>query len=267
MRALGASCWHRLTLTGAACVLLAGASAGPAIDPASAPSPAADGAARVIATYRDRIPQLMAEQGIPGLAVALVDRDEVLWTEGFGHLDDAGSPQVTVDTMFSVQSTSKNFTAVAVMQAAGAGLLDLDEPITTYLPNFTVHSAFEGHPERKITLRMLLSHTAGFTNEAPIGNDYERDPGTFESTSAASPTPGFAFRSAVARPTRTSGSTWPAPSLLGSAGPRSRPSCATRFSRRWGCRGARLTVTRSGLRPIGSIGHTYPTPDRRLSSR
>ena len=77
-------------------------------------------------------------------------------------------------------SISKTFTATAVMQAVQAGRLDLDEPITTYLPGFTVHSAFEEHPERKITLRMLLSHTAGFTFDAPIGNDDELDPGDFD---------------------------------------------------------------------------------------
>jgi CubicO group peptidase (beta-lactamase class C family) len=75
---------------------------------------------------------------------------------------------------------SKLFTATAVMQAVEAGRLDLDEPITTYLPDFTVHSAFEAHPERRITLRMLLSHTAGFTHEAPVGNSNELDPGTFD---------------------------------------------------------------------------------------
>ena len=67
--------------------------------------------------------------------------DKVLWTEGFGHLDGDGSAQVTADTMFAVQSMSKNFTATAVMQAVGGGRLDLDQPITTYLPDFTVHSA------------------------------------------------------------------------------------------------------------------------------
>ena len=82
--------------------------------------------------------------------------------------------------MFSVQSMSKTFTATAVMQAVQAGLLDLDVPITTYLPDFTVHSAFEAHPERQITLRMLLSHTAGFTHEAPLGNNYEPEPGDFD---------------------------------------------------------------------------------------
>jgi CubicO group peptidase (beta-lactamase class C family) len=141
---------------------------------------AADPAATVVATYRMRIPELMAEQGIPGLAVALVDRGRTLWVQGFGHLDEAGSAPVDADTIFSAESMSKLFTATAVMQAVAAGRLDLDVPVTTYLPGFTVHSAFERHPERKITLRMLLSHTAGFTHEAPVGNNNELDPGTFD---------------------------------------------------------------------------------------
>jgi CubicO group peptidase (beta-lactamase class C family) len=137
-------------------------------------------AAAVVARYRERIPELMAEQGVPGLAIALVDKNRTVWLAGFGRLDDGGSAPVNADTIFAVESMSKLFTATAVMQAVAAGRLDLDEPITTYLPGFTVHSAFEEHPERKITLRMLLSHTAGFTHEAPVGNTNELDPGTFD---------------------------------------------------------------------------------------
>jgi CubicO group peptidase (beta-lactamase class C family) len=141
---------------------------------------AADPAATVIARYRTRIPGLMAEQDIPGLAVALVDADEALWIEGFGDRDEPGSGEVTADTIFSVQSMSKTFTATAVMIAVQNDLVDLDEPITTYLPEFTVNSAFEEHPERKITLRTLLSHTAGFTHEALVGNNNDLDPGEFD---------------------------------------------------------------------------------------
>jgi CubicO group peptidase (beta-lactamase class C family) len=170
---------HAVVIAAAAmCVGLLGGVAGPPRVLVSSMS-AADAAA-VIARYQARIPELMAEEGIPGLSVALVDRDGVLWTEGFGHLDRDGSPAVTTDTLFGVQSMSKNFTATAVMQAVGAGKVRLDEPITSYLPDFTVRSAFEEHPERKITMRMLLSHTAGFTHEAPVGNNFERETGTFE---------------------------------------------------------------------------------------
>jgi CubicO group peptidase (beta-lactamase class C family) len=141
---------------------------------------ATDATATVVARYQARIPELMAEQGIPGLAVALVDSQQPLWVEGFGHIDGTDSPAITPNTIFSVQSMSKLFTATAIMQAVAAGRLDLDVPVTTYLPDFTVNSAFEEHPERKITLRMLLSHTAGFTHEAPVGNNAELDPGEFD---------------------------------------------------------------------------------------
>jgi CubicO group peptidase (beta-lactamase class C family) len=146
----------------------------------AAPAAQRDGVAAVIASYQVKIPELMAQQQIPGLAVALVDGDRVVWQQGFGSTDSGGRAPVTVDTIFSVQSMSKVFTATTVMQAVQSGRLDLDAPITTYLPGFTVHSAFESHPEQRITLRMLLSHTAGFTHEAPLGNNYEPEPGDFD---------------------------------------------------------------------------------------
>jgi CubicO group peptidase (beta-lactamase class C family) len=146
----------------------------------TAPAVPRDGVSAVIGSYQAKIPALMTQQHIPGLAVALVDGDHVVWQQGFGSTDRHGGRPVTVDTMFSVQSMSKVFTATAVMQAVQAQRLDLDVPITTYLPSFTVHSAFEAHPGRRITLRMLLSHTAGFTQEAPLGNSYEPEIGTFE---------------------------------------------------------------------------------------
>jgi CubicO group peptidase (beta-lactamase class C family) len=66
------------------------------------------------------------------------------------------------------------------MFAAQDGLVELDEPITTYLPDFHVNSIFEEQPEQKITLRMLLSHTAGFVHEAPYGGNYDHPPYSFE---------------------------------------------------------------------------------------
>jgi len=168
----------RAAVAAAVGVLLAATSGGATA--VAAPAGQRDGVAGVIASYQARIPQLMAQEHIPGVALALVDGDRVVWQQGFGSTDSDGRRPVTVDTIFSVQSMSKVFTATAVMQAVRAGRLDLDVPITTYLPGFTVHSAFESHPERKITLRMLLSHTAGFTHEAPLGNNYEPEPGAFD---------------------------------------------------------------------------------------
>ena len=130
-----------------------------------------DDIADIIAKYREEIPQRMQVENIPGLAIAVVDNHNILWAEGFGYTDWDKRIPVTQNTLFSIQSMSKSFTATAAMFAAQDGLVDLDEPITTYLPNFTVHSIFEEHPERKMTLRILLSHTAGFPHDASYGNN------------------------------------------------------------------------------------------------
>ncbi len=122
----------------------------------------------------------MLQANVPGLSIAVVDDQGVLWSEGFGYTDWDRKTPVTADTLFSIQSMSKSFTATAIMFAAQDGLLDLDAPITTYLPNFHVNSIFEEHPEQKITLRMLLSHTAGLVHEAPVGGNSDLPGHTFE---------------------------------------------------------------------------------------
>jgi hypothetical protein len=56
----------------------------------------------VLESYQARIPLLMDQEHIPGLALALVDGDQVVWLQGFGSTDTDGGTPVTVDTMFSV---------------------------------------------------------------------------------------------------------------------------------------------------------------------
>lgn len=115
----------------------------------------------------------MADGGPPGLAVGVCNSSEILWSAGFGRTHASGGRKVDTRTIFSGQSCSKMFAATAAVIAAREGLVDLDEPITRYLPEFSVHSAFEHNPQEKMTLRHLLSHTAGFTHEAPVGSNFE----------------------------------------------------------------------------------------------
>jgi CubicO group peptidase (beta-lactamase class C family) len=121
----------------------------------------------------------MKKGKIPGCAFALVDKEGIVWTEGFGYADCKHKTLVTPDTLFCLQSVSKTLTATAVLLAAQEGLADLYEPITTYLPDFKVNSRYEENPEQKMTLRYLLSHTAGFPREATIGN-FAEPTGSFE---------------------------------------------------------------------------------------
>lgn len=111
---------------------------------------------------------------IQGLAFAVFNKNETIISECIGN-STYGS-KINDETLFSIQSISKNITALAIMTAVQDKLLNLDSPVTEYLPSFTINSCYEDFPEQKITLRMLLSHTAGFTHEAPIGNNYDYTP-------------------------------------------------------------------------------------------
>lgn len=139
----------------------------------------------VIEKYRTYIQTAMRQQHIPGLAIVVVDDQNVLWQEGFGHTSTDRRIPVTPDTPFSIQSMSKSFTALTVLMAVQDGLLDLDTPLSTYLPDFRVNSIFEPVAADKINLRNLLSCTAGFTHEAPVGNNYVLAPSTFETHAAS----------------------------------------------------------------------------------
>jgi CubicO group peptidase (beta-lactamase class C family) len=101
----------------------------------------------------------MAEARVPGLAIALVRDGAVAEARGFGvtSVEDGGLP-VTPQTLFQIGSVTKPLTGTMVMRLVAAGLLDLDRPVSEYLPGLRL--ATPGAAER-VTLRLLLSHTAG----------------------------------------------------------------------------------------------------------
>ena len=131
-------------------------------------------------SYQILMRTFMEESNIRGASVALFDNQKTLWSEGFGWLNSDEKQRVNTQTIFSIQSMSKTFTATAVMLAVQEGLLDLDKPITVYLPDFRINSCFEKDPEKKITLRLLLGCTAGFTHDAPIGNSFNASFSSYE---------------------------------------------------------------------------------------
>jgi CubicO group peptidase (beta-lactamase class C family) len=93
----------------------------------------------------------------PGLSLGLTDRHG--WIGGLvrGHANlDAGTA-VAPEHRFQIASISKGFTAMAILQQVEAGRIDLDAPVTTYLPWFEVPSRFEA----PVTVHHLLSHTSG----------------------------------------------------------------------------------------------------------
>ncbi|MFD7023502.1 serine hydrolase [Promicromonospora sukumoe] len=108
------------------------------------------------------LPAALDSAGIAGGVVSVVHDGEILTTRGYGHADTGttGGEAVPVDaeqTLFRPGSVSKLFTATAVMQLVESGDLDLDADIAEYL-DFDVPRRFD----EPITLRNLLTHTAGF---------------------------------------------------------------------------------------------------------
>ena len=96
----------------------------------------------------------MAEEGIPGLSVALVVDGRLAWSDGFGTADLENHVPARAATAYRTASIGKPMTATAVMQLAEQGRLDLDAPVQRYCLAF---------PEKRwpVTVRHLLGHTSG----------------------------------------------------------------------------------------------------------
>ena len=101
---------------------------------------------------------------IPAISVAVARGDNTVWSRGFGTIDRKGRVPASGDTLYSICSISKLFTAVAVMQQWEQGRVRLDEPIATYLPWATL--APDERESVPVTLRGLLTHSAGLPRES-----------------------------------------------------------------------------------------------------
>lgn len=112
-----------------------------------------------------QIQEELVSQSIPGFSMAIVRGREVVYANGFGvtNKEEGGVP-VTANTLFRIGSLSKPLTATAIMRLVDLGKLNIDVPIQSYVPFFTLQDAAAA---QTITLRMLLSHTAGL----PDGTD------------------------------------------------------------------------------------------------
>ncbi len=104
----------------------------------------------------------MAHFNVPGFSIALIDQDEVVWARGYGVLEAGGDELVTDETIFQAGSISKLVSAMTALHLVEAGLLDLDADVNEAMRSWQVPEN-EHTQVHKVTLRGLLSHTAGVT--------------------------------------------------------------------------------------------------------
>lgn len=121
-----------------------------------------DPASRAVSVDAEGLEVFIMEQldelRIPGAAVAIVDREGVIFSGGYGWADLENRVPMTPDTVTNIASISKTITSTVVLQLCDRGVLDLDEDVSNYLPFAVRHPDY---PETPITLRQLLTHTAG----------------------------------------------------------------------------------------------------------
>lgn len=109
------------------------------------------------------------DKDIPTLSIVVVDDQDIIWSAGYGYADPEEEVDATGETVYRVASLSKLFTAMAVMQLVEQGELDLDAPITDYLPDFRPQNPYD----KPITLRQLHSHQSGIVREPPVGHYFD----------------------------------------------------------------------------------------------
>jgi CubicO group peptidase (beta-lactamase class C family)/D-alanyl-D-alanine dipeptidase len=123
----------------------------------------------------------MADKEIPGLSVSLISGQRVRLERGYGLADPLRGEPATEYTVYRVGALSQAFTTVAILERAERGLVQLDAPVDSYLPDFHPLNPF-GHP---ITLRQLLSHQSGLPREPHVGHTFDPTQPTLAATVAS----------------------------------------------------------------------------------
>ncbi|HEX2207259.1 MAG TPA: serine hydrolase domain-containing protein [Longimicrobium sp.] len=133
-------------------------------EPYASPSPAPHASAepRVLAdSLEPFVQELVADGFIPGVAIAVVTRDGPSYLRGFGVRDVRTREPVTPGTGFYIASSTKSFTGTLAAMLDQRGVIDLDAPLSRYLPELRMNAPLSAD---SITLRSLLTHTSGLRN-------------------------------------------------------------------------------------------------------
>ena len=148
-------------------ILALAACAAPSAPPAQARTPPVNVAPELAARLESLANDV--ERGrnslhLPGLALAIVQDDRLIFARGFGLADVEHGTPVTAETIFAIGSASKAFTATLIAQLTDEGKLTFDDPVTKALPWFVLPIQEQTNEHGPVSLRDLLSHRTGFSH-------------------------------------------------------------------------------------------------------
>ena len=112
-------------------------------------------------TLDQMVPELLAENKVPGLAIAIMDDSKAIIKKGYGFADVENKTPVTSKTGFNIGSISKLFTAWGIMDLNAKHKIDIDFPVEDYLTKWSLPDS--EYDKSKVTIRHILSHTAGLS--------------------------------------------------------------------------------------------------------
>ncbi|MBD2702338.1 beta-lactamase family protein [Spirosoma sp. BT702] len=124
------------------------------------------------------VQERLDKSSIPGLAIAVVHNDTLLFSKGYGKT--SANVPVTSNTPFAIASLSKAFTAMAIMQLVEAGRISLDVPVVQYVPSFST----EDNRAKSITVRQLLHQTSGLADTGFPELAFRQQPATLDEAMA-----------------------------------------------------------------------------------
>ena len=105
----------------------------------------------------------MESDNLVGVSAALILDDSVIWKKGFGYADKENLVRMTENTVVNIESVTKTFTALAIMQLQEQGKLDIDQPLNKYLPQFRPRT--RGEDLNRITVRSVITHSSGLQTD------------------------------------------------------------------------------------------------------
>ena len=110
------------------------------------------------ADFDDYVSKAMKEWGVPGVAIAIVKDDRIVFSKGYGVRELNKPERVDENTLFAIGSSSKAFTAASIAILVDQGKVKWEDPATKYLPGFQL---FDPYSTRELTVADLLSHRSG----------------------------------------------------------------------------------------------------------
>lgn len=116
----------------------------------------------------------MLEHNIKGLSIGIVFNDKIQYAKGFGKLNEKSNDSITAETPFLSASISKVFVATAIMQLQEQNLLNIDEKLIRYVPEFRMKDT----NYKEITIKQLLNHTSGLKEGSRYTWDRKKNTGS-----------------------------------------------------------------------------------------